>query len=208
MDFGQVSALACDPLVVQVDEHRANESDGGGIGEDSDERARRLTSLSTRSSGLVDQTLRQCSRGDLANAVTSAFASSISGPSLGNRAASSSRCCATRRGRRQRRAHATAPRALPGRPGSSANGRRALASQQGRMPPSCPHCAPPSRFASQSWMRRGHTATLLRLFDCASSRTSDAQPTSGTPSSPSRVAVARIIGWSLVRRTSGPSSRR
>jgi len=47
--------------------------------------------LLTRSSGLVDQILRQCARGNAVNASTSALTSSISGPSLWNLAANSSR---------------------------------------------------------------------------------------------------------------------
>ena len=50
-----------------------------------------MISLLTRSSGLVDQILRQCAVGNAVNARTSALASSISGPTLGNRAASWSR---------------------------------------------------------------------------------------------------------------------
>ena len=40
--------------------------------------------------GLVDQILRQCACGNAAKASTSAFAVSISGPVLGQRAANSS----------------------------------------------------------------------------------------------------------------------
>ncbi len=50
-----------------------------------------MISLLTRSRGLVDQILRQCARGNAVNARTSAFASSINGPSLGNLVANSSR---------------------------------------------------------------------------------------------------------------------
>src|SRR6188472_1933721 len=46
-------------------------------------RARRLISLLTRSSGLVDQIFDQCARGNAVNARTSVFASSIRGPIFG-----------------------------------------------------------------------------------------------------------------------------
>ena len=49
-------------------------------------RARRLISLLTRSSGLVDHTLGQWLRGKAVKASTSVFASSISGPMLGKAA--------------------------------------------------------------------------------------------------------------------------
>ncbi len=51
----------------------------------------RLISLLTRSKGLVDHTFLQCEGGKAVNASTSSFASSINGPSLGKRAANSSR---------------------------------------------------------------------------------------------------------------------
>lgn len=57
--------------------------DGGLVREDPTTRERRLISLLSRSRGLVDQILRQCSRGNAAKARTSALASSISGPILG-----------------------------------------------------------------------------------------------------------------------------
>ena len=54
-------------------------------------RERRLISLLTRSRGLVDQIFRQWAWGKAVKARTSAWASSIRGPSLGKRAANSSR---------------------------------------------------------------------------------------------------------------------
>jgi hypothetical protein len=54
-------------------------------------RARRLISLLTRSSGLVDHTLGQWLRGKAVKASASVFASSISGPIFGKAAASWSR---------------------------------------------------------------------------------------------------------------------
>lgn len=47
--------------------------------------ARRLISLFRRSSGLFDQILTQCARGNVGNASTSALASSVSGPILRTR---------------------------------------------------------------------------------------------------------------------------
>src|SRR3954462_7697165 len=54
-------------------------------------RERRLISLLIRSNGLFDQILTQCALGNAANARTSALASSINGPALGNEVASWSR---------------------------------------------------------------------------------------------------------------------
>ena len=54
-------------------------------------RARRLISLLTLSTGLVDQIFDQWLRGKVVKASTSAFASSISGPMRGKAAASWSR---------------------------------------------------------------------------------------------------------------------
>lgn len=54
---------------------------------------RRLISRLSRSSGLVDQIFLQCALGKALNARTSAFASSISGPTFGNRPAIWSRTC-------------------------------------------------------------------------------------------------------------------
>ncbi len=59
-----------------------------GLGKIPTTRARRLISLLTRSRGLVDQILVQCDRGNAVKASTSALASSMNGPSLGNRSAS------------------------------------------------------------------------------------------------------------------------
>ena len=61
------------------------------LGEMPTTRARRLISLFTRSSGLVDQIFDQCDRGNAVKARTSVFASSISGPIFGNDLASWSR---------------------------------------------------------------------------------------------------------------------
>jgi hypothetical protein len=60
-------------------------------------RARRLISLLTRSSGLVDRTLGQWLRGKAVKASTSVFASSTSGPIWGKAAASWPRCPRWRR---------------------------------------------------------------------------------------------------------------
>src|SRR3712207_7004385 len=60
----------------------------GSLGKMPTTRARRLISLLTRSSGLVDQIFGQWLRGKVVNASTSAFASSISGSILGKFAAS------------------------------------------------------------------------------------------------------------------------
>ena len=54
-------------------------------------RARRLSSLFTRSSGFVDQIFCQCARGNAVKARTSVLASSISGPIFGNALVSWSR---------------------------------------------------------------------------------------------------------------------
>ena len=63
----------------------------GSLGKMPTTRARRLISLLTRSSGLVDHTLGQWLRGKAVKASTSVLASSISGPILGKAAASWSR---------------------------------------------------------------------------------------------------------------------
>jgi len=80
---------------VEYQQDRSDEADDGDVvREDPDipsTRERRLISLLIRSMGLVDQILRQCARGNAAKASTSAFAVSISGPVLGQRAANSSR---------------------------------------------------------------------------------------------------------------------
>ena len=63
----------------------------GSLGNIPTTRTRRLTSLLTRSSGLVLQILGQCGRGNAVNAVnasTSVFALSIKVPIFGNRPAS------------------------------------------------------------------------------------------------------------------------
>ena len=66
-----------DPLVVHVDQDRADHSnDVGGVGADSDDRLRCLIFLLTRSRGLVDRILRQCARGKPAKVSTSVLASS------------------------------------------------------------------------------------------------------------------------------------
>src|ERR671912_626960 len=69
----------------------ARRNTAGGVGGEETTRARRVISLFTRSSGLVDQTLAQWLRGKAVKASTSVFASSISGPILGKAAASWSR---------------------------------------------------------------------------------------------------------------------
>ena len=91
--FGEVAAIAGDPFVVHVDEDRADESDDGcGVGEDADDAASALDLLvDPLDSGLVDQILRQWALGKAVKARTSAFASSISGPTFGKEAASWSR---------------------------------------------------------------------------------------------------------------------
>ena len=90
--FGEVAAFAGLPLVVHVGEHApTRRMTAASLGKIPTTRERRLISLLTRSSGLVDQILRQCARGKPVNARTSALASSISGPILGNDVASWSR---------------------------------------------------------------------------------------------------------------------
>ena len=77
---------------MDVDEHGADgRTTARSLGKMPTTRARRLTSLFSRSRGLVLQIFAQCARGNALNASTSAFASSINGPILGKAIVSWSR---------------------------------------------------------------------------------------------------------------------
>lgn len=77
--------ISGDLLGMHVDQHRADQPDHGrGIGKDPDAAAAALALLVERAHGLADQILRQWAVGNPVQARTSAFASSISGPTPGN----------------------------------------------------------------------------------------------------------------------------